>query len=553
MPSPRKPWSLGALAAALLVAPTAQGASIAFRPVALSGQPADGTPAGVAFLSFDGATLGEGGQVALLARVAGPGIDANNDRGIWRHDGASAPELVARAGDPVLGAGPDVFFGRTSWSAPVLGPAGEVVFTNVLVGAAVTAGTDTALLRDAGAGAGGPSVLLREGDPAPGLPGLTAAPSFPQVDGAGRVAFRGALAGAGVTLANDQAVFLSTGPGSFQPVVREGDAAPGTPSGVVLGGNLTFDLADSGRVAVRGGLAGPGVTAADDGGLWGPDAMGGLALVAREGDQAAGFAEDVRFTGFGTGFAANDDRQVVFYGSLAGFGIVAANDSGVWRSDGAGGLELVGQEGRSAPDLPAAVHFGSFSGSGNPIELDDRGHVAFLNRLAGLPVDVTNDFALFGPSASGDLRLVAREGDPVPELLGVSFLLFSQHRFDLNARGDLAFGTWLDGAGVVEANDEAIFFAAAGGDPMLVVREGDLLEVSPGVTRAIVELGISTFDSLVLNDRREILFFAELADGSEGWFVAKVHLPEPPLTALAVAAVLYTIPRSRRARRSASA
>jgi hypothetical protein len=551
MPWPRTPWPLGALAAALLVAPTAQGASIALRPVALSGQPADGTPAGVAFLSFDGATLGAGGEVALLARVAGPGIDTTNDRGIWRHDGASAPELVARAGDPVLGAGPDVFFGRATWSAPVLGPAGEVVFSNVVVGGAVATGTDTALFRDTGPG--GPSVLLREGDPAPGLPGLTAAPSFPQVDGAGRVAFRGALAGPGVTLANDQAVFLSTGPGAFQPVVREGDAAPGTPSGVVLGGNLTFDLADGGRLAVRGGLAGPGVTTANDGGLWGPDEMGGLALVAREGDQAAGFAEDVRFTGFGTALAVNDDRQVAFYGSLAGFGIVAASDSGVWRSDGAGGLELLGQEGRSAPDLPAAVHFGSFSGSGNPIALNDRGHVAFVNRLAGLPVDVTNDFALFGPSASGDLRLVARESDPVPELLGVSFLLFSQHRFDLNARGDLAFGTWLDGAGVVEANDEAIFFAAAGGDPMLVVREGDLLELAPGVSRAIVALGISTFDSLVLNDRREILFFAELADGSEGWFVAKVHLPEPPLAALAVAAALYTIPRSRKARRSASA
>lgn len=88
---------------------------------------------------------------------------------------------------------------------------------------------------------------------------------------------------------------------------------------------------------------------------------------------------------------------------------------------------------------------------------------------------------------------------------------------------------------------------------MLVVREGDLLEVSPGVSPAIAELGVSTFDPLVPNDRRRILFLAELADGSEGWFVAKVHRPEPPLGALAVAAARYTTPRSRRARRSASA
>src|SRR5687767_11764858 len=85
------------------------------------------------------------------------------------------------------------------------------------------------------------NVVARTGEPAPGLPGVQfVAPQFggfgPRVsiNNAGHVAFATAVGGAGVTTANDAAIFAGA-PGSLGVVARKGDAASPSLPGVRLG------------------------------------------------------------------------------------------------------------------------------------------------------------------------------------------------------------------------------------------------------------------------------------------------------------------------------
>jgi hypothetical protein len=102
------------------------------------------------------------------------------------------------------------------------------------------------------------------------------------MNAAGETAFRASLAGAGVTVDNNTGLWFGL-PGSLDLIARKGAAAPGTPEGVSF---ATFDapvLNASGQIAFVGGLAGAGVTAANDRGIWATDAFGQLQLIVREG------------------------------------------------------------------------------------------------------------------------------------------------------------------------------------------------------------------------------------------------------------------------------
>ena len=86
------------------------------RPVALTGQPAPGTPDGIAYNSFGsyydsllgtffrGPVLNDAGQTAFRADITGSGVDSANNRGIWS-EGSGSLALVARTGSQAPGAG----------------------------------------------------------------------------------------------------------------------------------------------------------------------------------------------------------------------------------------------------------------------------------------------------------------------------------------------------------------------------------------------------------------------------------------------------------------
>ena len=74
------------------------------RTVALSGDPAPDTGAGIVFDHFNTAeiVINEAGQVAFRSVLVGPGVNSDNDRGLWS-EGSGALSLVAREGSPAPG------------------------------------------------------------------------------------------------------------------------------------------------------------------------------------------------------------------------------------------------------------------------------------------------------------------------------------------------------------------------------------------------------------------------------------------------------------------
>jgi len=126
-------------------------------------------------------------------------------------------------------------------------------------------------------------------------------------------------------------------------VVRTGDHAPGTPTGIKFS-DLTFPkLSSVSQTLFSATLTGPGVTSSNNKGLWAEDATSNLTLVARTGDSLdvdAGPDIDLRTIGFLDRGAINDLGQVLFSagftdGSSGAFVVDLSNsDSADFDGDG---------------------------------------------------------------------------------------------------------------------------------------------------------------------------------------------------------------------------
>ncbi len=312
--------------------------------VARAGSVVPGTPAGATFstFSFSGTTfnpvLNNAGQTVFRASLTGTNVDTTNNEGIWSERSGSL-SLVAREGNAAAGTGPGVVFGFLGEPLPIT--AGQTVFWSTLTGTGVDSTNDVGIWSDV---SGSLSLAVRTGDAAPDTaPGVVYSKIiFPKFNNTGQIAFAGSLTGPGVTSSNDNGIW-SEGSGSLSLLVREGDAAPGMAPGVVYSSLSSPELNDAGQTAFAGLLTGPGVGVINDGGIWsgGP---GSYSLIAREFDAATGTAQGVRHRSFGK-LVLNAAGQVAFMGSLSGTGVDDTNDRGIWATDPTGLLTLIARSG----------------------------------------------------------------------------------------------------------------------------------------------------------------------------------------------------------------
>jgi hypothetical protein len=154
-----------------------------FHLVALEGGPAQAIPeTGVIYgptLTFEANNFSvwanDIGQLAYGSSLSCPAITPENDSGLWLWN-AGEHALIVREGDPAPGLGPDVFIGHVgSEERPDTDPArfvgghflndaGQILFASRLQGNGVNPQNDSAIwLYNEGL-----TLLVREGDPAPG-------------------------------------------------------------------------------------------------------------------------------------------------------------------------------------------------------------------------------------------------------------------------------------------------------------------------------------------------------------------------------------------------
>jgi hypothetical protein len=510
------------VAGAFTIPTSLAAAPIDVETVVLSDDPAPGTPNGVTFNGFSRPAIDATGAVAFHGRLKGVGVTVANDTGAWFPDAVGNLMLLAREGSQAAGLPTGVTAGVFS---PALTDSRRTSISGFLAGAGVTLNNNLAVFATDPVGVY--DLLAREDDRAPGtLNGVDFA-SFESVSRSeGAVAVRGVVRGPGVSSPRNDGLWATGSTGALALVARETGAADVAGPGVsynFLGGHA---LNDSGEVAFQARLIGAGVTFANDGVLIGPNVGGAVAILAREGDPAIGTPNGVNYLGLGDP-EFNNARQIAFTSRVSGPGIDTSNDEGLWAPGAAGDLSLIAQRGDPAPGTEVGIAFDRI----DAIALNEAGAVAFRASLTGPGIDTSNDGGIWRSDGAGGLARVFQQGEPAPDLGPQIFLSgFGFLNPVLNELGDVLVQSFLTGDDVDGSNDSAIFFAAADGLRCPVIRKGDLLEVAPGDQRVIAGFNhwIGSFSdqgyrSLV---GRRVAFSASFTDGTSGIFVAT--LPEPP-------------------------
>ena len=258
-------------------------------------------------------------------------------------------------------------------------------------------------------------------------------------------------------------------------------------------------------------------------------------MLARNGTPAPG-APRADFLSFSQLPRINAAGEVAFTAFLT-----RENDSdaqfhvGIWRGS-ADDLELVVRTNELALTEEPSVRFGDLALP----NINDHGDVSFQAVLVGDTVSSLRELSLwvtpFGEHESR--RLVARAGDNAPgTAMDVEFRAFSTHV--LNSAGHLAFMAVVGGpnVSVADGNVNGIWAEDGGGNLVLIVRDGDSIEVAPGDVRTIESLafqanaGNSDGQPSGYSDNGMIAFRARFMDGTSGIFVSNTaSVPEPKLT-----------------------
>ncbi len=510
----------------LLILLTTMAGAAQLTTIVASGEPAPDTGAGVTFAFVGYPTIDRLGDVAFYGTLQGPGIVASsNDTGLWLSTAAGLT-LVARAGDPAPGTPTGVYF---AWvSGPLFNDANILLFSGGLAGPGVTDQNNSGYLVTDGNGP--PHLLYRDGDPVAYAGSSVALSGWVSMDQIGwskaGLAFPGFLSGPTVTASNQDAVVATAPTGGLSVIARQGDQAPGTPSGVLFTGwAIPVQIADSGEVLFDGGVNGPGVTS---GGLWLTDPTGSLSPLVLLGDPAPfpGYDPSVFFSTIGRrGFAA--DGSVFFMaGTDAPHGVAVDIEPSLWHAASDGTISLLLAGDTQAPGFSS----GTILQQIEPAAAGPDTYVfssTLYNSLGG-GIGPNNNIS-YWLLRGGELTLLAQEGGTVNNIPGMPIFSFMEYDAPFpwtNSNGDLTLLGYLSGAGIVNGQGEAMLFASLDTGVISVLRDGDQLEVTPGDVRVVSYLnpGFSPLQS-PLNDSRELVVPVQFQDGSTAIVVATVPKP----------------------------
>jgi hypothetical protein len=308
--------------------------------------------------------MGSGGAIAFQGwlGVGQGGLDSSNAYGIWAEQ-ADSLNLLARSGSAAPGMPAGIKFSFFGDEPAVNGP-GQVAFVAYLVegSGGVTSENSGAVFSNT---SGALSLLVREGAQAPGAPPGAMFSNYLGLNqrDSGNLVFIGFLktGSGGVTTSNDRGIWLN-GSGAMTLIAREGQQAPGLPTGAKFGHVFLGDplVNGAGKVLFRSNLTtgSGGVTAGNDYSIW-SNAYGSLSLVAREGDPAPGATDGAVFQDFDD-YAFNSLGQIAIWATVSGG--VSGNESGVWMTNPQGKLTLVARTGGTLEVAPGDI--GTITGAG---------------------------------------------------------------------------------------------------------------------------------------------------------------------------------------------
>jgi hypothetical protein len=236
----------------------------------------------VSFRNFSAPALGPQGEVAFRAAFGADATTANWHYALFRHDGTLA--ILAQTASPAAGLPDGTVYAELGMS-PVIGAGGQVAAWARFQGPGVTPGRDTGLFLST---AGGPLLpLVKAGDPVADIEGATFAsfsrnPAVSTSASSSAVVFLAHLDGA-TPLADNAGIFIVEPGVPPRLLARRGGHLNGMPHGTVL--NLLGEprMGGDNKVAFTAYLKGPGVTGTSNYALFGWDARVRPTMLLRTG------------------------------------------------------------------------------------------------------------------------------------------------------------------------------------------------------------------------------------------------------------------------------
>jgi hypothetical protein len=453
-------------------------------PKIISEQPAAGLPAGAIYSSGLSAILwpDNRGGFATLHSAGLPGDGRNRDA-IWFDNGNGVQLASIEHG---TAPGMPSNFGVDRYERMLYGTNGDLAFSALLDSDV----NDSVITGESGLWHGRSTIepVALEGMPVAGMtPGVQYDYVYTAsgVNGRGDVLFPAHLTGPGIVEANNHAIFLHTAEG-LQKIVQRGTIAPDS------GGATFFSLL---------------------------------------------FSEDA---------GLNDNRQVVFKAELAGSGVTANTNTGIYLSSG-GTLRKVIRGGDPSP-IPGST-FGAGVGG---VVVNANGETAFVTNIS-----IGNETVVWSEGFGG-MHIVARSSAQPPGLpAGQPFdILYPGMPLVMNAAGQVAFASGFDGSGPT-----GIWAQDRNRELHLIAHVNHEIEFGPGDLRTISSITLfghsGSQDGRLrwFNDRGQVAFGARFYDGSYAVLISNlVAVPEPGALALGAMSVLgCLIRRTRSARRFVSA
>ncbi len=432
-------------------------------PVPGAGVDGSGIPTGAVFASFGVPAINDAGDVAFLGKWTSP-----TGSGVGLFAGNPAV-LVVKKGDVATGAAK-----FSAFKDPVLNAAGKIAFSATLTGAGITSGNKMALFTNAFDG-GAMTLVAQKGATADVADGATllSFASFslqgaevlyvatlqagtPLVTGENRSAAYSVTASATTKVVRTGQVFGATTVKSFK-LLAAATGSPGqnrshTEGGaafLVLLADATQALVDGTEgtltafvqsAQLTGGTVLPeakfktfGPVAAPDtsyaamvatltSGVRGVTGMNAKGIFLGSGSAFEPVARITGATGIGAAtFSAFNNPvlapgtgAIAFAATIEGLGVVtSADNKTLWWQPAGGALTLLAREGAEPAETGAGVKWKAFTslaiaggGVGRPLF-----YATLLQDSGG--VTAVNDAGLWAMDSTGELRLLAREGDVI--------------------------------------------------------------------------------------------------------------------------------------------
>jgi hypothetical protein len=483
--------------------------------IAFSGQAAPGQQ-GLTFQSVDYAAINNAGQIVFNGKLQGESVTPLNDTGYFIGTAPSSLALAAREGDPIENY-PGGMLGLSSFWPTSFSDSGQLAFRGNIT-------TITPVF------IGGIFLTGPTGTPVRAL--AVAGQNYP--DGSGEkwgsnvgVALNG---GTAAVVDRYKSVWSGSSPEKLTLVARSGDKVGDETIYEIRPGQVR--IAQGGLTVFDAQLTPDGTAASARGAILAAIGAAGPITIFKAGQLASNAPAETRFEAF-TLQGLSRGGQTLIHAALTGPGITTSNDRGLWLAPNPASMSPLGpakivQEGDPAPGMGPSAKF--LQVYDNPILTGD-GRAVFEASTSG---GAGNTFGVWEARAHAQPQRLIGPGDSAAGLPAGVTIQSIYYRAS-NAAGQSTFGVPLTGAGVGQSNAAAII----GYDPtlgrVLLVRQGDSVEIAPGDVRIIKEFGLSFgglgrmpggtgHDGLItpLNDAGVVAFQATFTDDTQAILTARV-------------------------------